>query len=143
MRTAVSIICFLMVTAFTLRAQQKGDKVEALRVAFITKHVALSADEGNRFWPVYNEYHDKLRTVRRSLRQTHRQYSETMSEEDVKSLAAREMELRKVETEIHQVYSARIAGIIGHRKYMRLRLAEEQFRREMLKVLRDRDEDDK
>jgi hypothetical protein len=142
MRTAVSILCFFLAAAVTLSAQ-KGDKVEAMRVAYITKHVALSAAEAERFWPVYNEYHDKLRLVRKSLRQAHRHYSETMSEEDVKALASREMEFRKAETEIHHVYSARIAGIIGHRKYMRLRLAEEQFRREMLKILRDREEEDK
>ena len=141
----------LMFHLFNAAAQPPGEpptpemleKMKAHKVAYLTNELNLSSKEAQVFWPVYNEYHDKLRLVRSSLRLAHRQYSEAMSDEDVKVLAAREMEFRKAEMEIHHVYSTRITGIIGHRKYMRLRLAEEQFRREMLRILRDRGEEDR
>lgn len=134
------IASLLLSVLIKVTAQEKPDKVEALRVSYITRHVAFTEQEGQKFWPVYNEYHNKLRVLRRKLRQTHRQYNESLTEEETRTLAAAEMELRESELKVHQVYSAAIVGILGHRKYMRLRLAEEQFRREMLKTLRDRDE---
>ena len=137
MNRILAIVLILALNCHFMNGQRRGAKVEALRTSYIIKQVAMTGDESARFWPVYNEYHEKLRTVRRNLIRTHRTYSETMSDEEVKALAAKEVELRRMEKEIHSVYSEKIVAIIGHRKYLRLRQAEEQFRREMLKSARD------
>src|SRR5690606_29094123 len=35
---------------------KKQQEIEALKVAFITKELELSAEEAQKFWPVFNEY---------------------------------------------------------------------------------------
>ena len=41
------------------------ENVEALKVAFITKHLNLNAEEAQKFWPAYNAYFEDLKKVRK------------------------------------------------------------------------------
>lgn len=45
-------------------AAQPGEKIEALKVAFITKELNLTSDEAHKFWPVYNQYFAELKRAR-------------------------------------------------------------------------------
>ena len=42
---------------------EKSEKVQALKIAFITQKLELGTDEAQRFWPVYNRYETELRQV--------------------------------------------------------------------------------
>ncbi|HWB24287.1 MAG TPA: hypothetical protein VG738_02355 [Chitinophagaceae bacterium] len=39
-------------------------KVEAIKIAYITKELNLSPAEAQRFWPVYNSYSNEVKAVR-------------------------------------------------------------------------------
>lgn len=38
-----------------------GGRIEALKIAFITKKLNLSTEEAQKFWPIYNKYMDEVR----------------------------------------------------------------------------------
>jgi len=38
-------------------------KIQAMEMAFITKELNLSPEEAQKFWPVFNQYRNELRTV--------------------------------------------------------------------------------
>jgi hypothetical protein len=40
------------------------ENVEALKVAFITKHLNLNAEEAQKFWPAYNACFEELKKAR-------------------------------------------------------------------------------
>ena len=42
-------------------ANAPGEKIEALKVAFISKDLNLTPQEAEKFWPVYNQYSAELR----------------------------------------------------------------------------------
>ncbi len=42
-------------------ANAPGEKIEALKVAFISKDLNLTPQEAERFWPIYNQYSAELR----------------------------------------------------------------------------------
>jgi hypothetical protein len=48
---------------YSLQAQN-GNRLEALKIAYITKKLDLSPEEAQRFWPVYNQYAAELRQAR-------------------------------------------------------------------------------
>ena len=136
------IFLFGLATAFiTVSGQDKKDRVEALRVAYITRHVSLTGSESEKFWPLYNEYHAKLRASKRAARQVYRQYSETMTDDEIMAQSNAELASYQAEADVHKLYANRIRAVIGPRKYMRLRIAEDQFRKEMLRTLRKRDDE--
>ena len=38
--------------------------IMGLKIAFITRHLALTTDEAQKFWPVYYDYTDKVKSLR-------------------------------------------------------------------------------
>lgn len=62
------ILVFFGSLSFTY-AQQKGngeraERIQALKIAFITQKIHLTAAEAEKFWPVYNEYNGEIRNLR-------------------------------------------------------------------------------
>lgn len=119
-------------------AQQGRDKLEALRVAFISKRLELTPAESEKFWPVYNEYNDKLRAIKHNLRKSYKRISGPISENEAEELFQLEIQSRQAETDIHKQYSERIRKIIGVKKTVSLRVAEEEFKREMINTIREK-----
>ena len=77
----IILLLFLAVLSFSTYAQkppkgegpgqgqkptkpQDGPNVMGLKIAFITRHLSLSTDEAQKFWPVYYDYSDKVRALR-------------------------------------------------------------------------------
>jgi hypothetical protein len=43
---------------------QNGNRLEALKIAYITNKLNLSPEEAQKFWPIYNQYAAELRQAR-------------------------------------------------------------------------------
>ena len=41
----------------------RAEKIEALKIAFITQKLQLTTDEAQKFWPVYNQYENEIRSL--------------------------------------------------------------------------------
>jgi hypothetical protein len=68
------VTLFLGVTVVTV-AQDDGDgnkegagRIEALKIAFLTKKLNLSTEEAQKFWPIYNSYIKEVRQTRQEAR---------------------------------------------------------------------------
>ncbi len=40
-----------------------GSRIQAVKIAFITRELNLTTEEAQRFWPVYNDYEKEMRAV--------------------------------------------------------------------------------
>lgn len=49
---------------FCMAQPGRGEKLEAIKVAYITKELNLTADEAQKFWPLYNQYFEELKKAR-------------------------------------------------------------------------------
>ena len=54
-----------MLIGFNYCSAQDGgdDRIEAVKMAYITKELNLTPDEAQRFWPVYNNYMNEIKTA--------------------------------------------------------------------------------
>jgi hypothetical protein len=43
--------------------KKDGGRIEALKIAYLTRKLNLTTEEAQKFWPVYNKYADELRKV--------------------------------------------------------------------------------
>ena len=64
----ILLIVTLFFSSFSvLHAQDDGkdkrEKIQALKIAFITQKLELTTDEAQKFWPVYNEYFAEIEKV--------------------------------------------------------------------------------
>ncbi len=62
MKRFLLLICFAFVILFG--EAQNGNRIYALKIAYITKRLDLSPDEAQKFWPIYNQYAEELKRTR-------------------------------------------------------------------------------
>ncbi len=139
-----SVAC---VTAQESRAEQ-FERIEAEKIAFITKELNLTPTEAQKFFPVYNQYYkemSRLRHERRGNRKPPGQRDELQSQKipstsltptnrDVLAFDAKELDLKKV-------YRNRFASVVGQARASRFFEVEEEFRNYLLRELQQRRRD--
>ena len=140
MYRTLNILIFLLLFCRIQSAFAQGDKdkIEALRVSFITKKVELSNSESEKFWPLYNEYNDKIKAIKKNLKQSFRKSPETLTDKEAEELYQLDIKSKQAEVDIHKLYSEKIKTIIGAKKYIKLRNAEEEFKREIINSIKDK-----
>lgn len=138
MKQWIRIILVLLGLWVSHSGMAQGDRVEQLRVAFINRKLELSTEEAEKFWPVYNEYNDKIKAIRKNLRMNYRNREASLSEQEAEELYQLDLKSKQAEVDVHKLYSERIKAIIGVKKSVRLRVAEEQFKREMINTIKDK-----
>jgi hypothetical protein len=98
---------------------QQGEKVQALKIAFITQKLQLTSAEAEKFWPVYNQYENEVRSLR-----SNNQNGDVLENEE------KLLNIRKK-------YKPSFEKIIGPEKANQLFLVEKEFRNVLIKRLKN------
>lgn len=120
---------------------EKEDKIEALKVGFITKELNLTSAEAEKFWPVYNEMEAKMKDLRQSNRKINQELKESeekISNDEAKKKLNTLFENDQKELDIRKEYSEKFIKIIGEKRTLKLLSLEHEFRRVLLERLKDR-----
>lgn len=133
-----SILFWLLAISAVAQPVSKRDRVEALRVSFITQKVNFTAQEAQQFWPLYNEYNDKIEAHRKSFRQ---QYSKNVTleftnDKEAEQYLAAELNLKQKEYELYKEYYEKFKKVLPVKKVATLRRAEEEFKKELIKNIK-------
>jgi hypothetical protein len=74
----------------------QGEKLEAVKIGYITQKLNLSPEEAQRFFPVYNQYAAEIKAVNQDQRQNNN-LSELEREDKILSIRKKyDIEFRKV-----------------------------------------------
>jgi hypothetical protein len=116
----------------------KRDKIEALRVTFINEKVNFTAQESQAFWPLYNEYNDKLDNARKTFRQQYVKNIDfsVLTDKEAEAYLSAELSLKQREYELYKEYFEKFKKILPVKKVALLRRAEEEFRKELIKTIK-------
>ncbi|MDR2586504.1 MAG: hypothetical protein LBC84_09890 [Prevotellaceae bacterium] len=158
------IIPFLLIPSFLTKAQQPlctlfevvemhdcpqektptprptQDEIESRKIAFLAAAIALTPAEAAHFWPVYNEWNQKIEanmklrhTALRQIRQLSKdkKTDEKLYAQQNKVLIDGVAEEAYITAEAHKAY----VTIIGEVRTAKLYLAEEQFRNMLIREL--------
>lgn len=142
MKQFLPYLCVLMVwlTTSVAVAQQPGkrEKIEALRVSFISQKVNFTTQEAQQFWPLYNEYSDKLELNRRTFRQQFKKNQERdfSTDKEAEAYLSAELSMKQKEVELYKEYYEKFRKILPVKKVALLRLAEEDFKKELIKNIK-------
>lgn len=139
MKFNLKYIFVILLLAFGLPAlaqPDKQDKVEALKVSFITQKVNLTTQEAQSFWPVYNEYTDKIKFARRNFRRAYNDVPDFKTDAEAESYLNAELKLKQTELDLHKEYYEKFKKLIGAKKTGLLRKAEEEFKKEIIKTIK-------
>ena len=119
------------------QAERKAhhEKVEKMKISFITKELDLTTEESEKFWPIYNEMSKKIRTEKKLQRSTGKELKknhDTYSDSDFKAKTDLIFDSEAKEASIKKEYTGKIAGVIGYKKAAKLLSLEQRFKRELL-----------
>lgn len=138
MRTMKTIItvAILLAGMFALNAQApqqppheqggKGEKIEALRIAFITQQLNLTPTEAQKFWPIYNQFNADMKTLRQNFKM----------DSNGQLTAEQQLDLEQKKLDLKKKYKSQYEAAIGKDKVNQLYNLERQFH-DKLKEMRD------
>jgi hypothetical protein len=77
----IIIYAGIALSAMAQDEQRDAGRLQAYKIAFLTKKLNLTPEEAQRFWPIYNQYEAEMRTARIADRQN--KASEIATEEKI------------------------------------------------------------
>ncbi|HEX5552392.1 MAG TPA: hypothetical protein VFX43_04010 [Chitinophagaceae bacterium] len=150
----VSVLLTAMTLIFSgkvLLAQQQGSnskgtradaqqKIEALKVAYLTQQLNLNPGEAQKFWPVYNQYQKELHQLGRERRknQMNKRELNKASDSQIKSSLDKDFNYQEQALAIKKKYRGKFDQVLPARKVVQLYKAEKDFNLKLIKELRRR-----
>ena len=138
--TKYIFICVFCIFARTAMAQSgtKRDKIDALRVSFISSKVSLTTQENQLFWPLYNEYNDKADNIKKSFRQQFVKDVDfnTLSDKEAEAYLIAELLVKQKEYELSKEYYEKFKKVLPIKKIALIRRAEDDFKKELIKNIK-------
>ena len=121
--------------------QAKREDIDAMKIAYITKELSLTPEEAQQFWPVYNQYNDKIQELRKKRMDAYKDTKDNMdklSDKEVEAVIDNDLVIRQKELDLRKEYEVKFKAILPIKKVAKLYAAEEQFKRVLLDKLKDK-----
>ncbi len=115
-----------------------SERVQALKVAYITKALDLTSAEAEKFWPIYNEYQDKREVVRKQLQADYkiiREQADKLSTEELTRIADEEVALKVKDAELLTEMHEKLKKVLPPKKLAQLYVAEDDFKKVLIDIL--------
>ncbi len=138
----VLLVALLLTTTLSF-GQQRPDreKIKALKVAFITERLDLSAKEAQTFWPIYNEYEAKRQVLRQKERSQIRgkiKNADELSEKEAEDLLEKYISFEDEEEALDKAFLKNVSQVISSKKTLLLLRSEQEFKRQLIKQYRQK-----
>jgi hypothetical protein len=114
--------------------EERMERLESAKIAFLTQRIDLSSREAEKFWPVYNQYQNELKALmqqRKGDLQKQNQLSATDKIDMQLDMESKVLELKKR-------YTREFAKVLSPEKIVSLFQAERDFKNELIRELRER-----
>lgn len=114
---------------------QGGQRLENLRIAYLTQDLELTSAQAEKFWPLFNEFAAKRKAIHQALRAAvEKSSSESASDGEIYAAIDEVIIQRKREVELTQEYLPRFKKVLTARQLGKMisiekRMAKEFFRR--------------
>jgi hypothetical protein len=136
----IIIVCLSIALSVGAFAQQGGKRIESMRIAFITQRLNLTPEESQQFWPVFNQFAEKMQQIKGSKMDTP---LDEMSDADAEKMILNEFDKESKELELKKEYYQKFKKILSVKKISKLYRAERDFKNELVKYLKETREERK
>lgn len=149
-RKNILLVLMLLSVVFTnAQEESKREKMDALKVAFITAKLDLSSTEAKAFWPVYNEFHKKRKLISKGLGRPdgptpHGDHKgpkkpnfDELTDTQISNFIDKRLEQEQTLLNLKVEYLTKYRAVLPIRKVGKLLHAEKDFRKEVLKKIKE------
>lgn len=121
MKKILLTFLFICIGGLVLLYSQ-GERLESLKIGYLTKQLQLTTEEAQKFWPVYNGYDNEMKQMIREHRQKN----------------GSEIELEEKILSMHKKYKPAFLKVISEDKFDKLMVAEKSWNEMLRKELQRR-----
>ncbi|WP_344929292.1 hypothetical protein [Aquimarina addita] len=140
------ILLLVILGAINISCAQKSgsrERIRTFKIAYITEQLNLTSTEAQKFWPVYNEHHNSMESLRKQERSSLKIMKETESLDNINDTEAEKLINIYLDIEEQRFLAKeklikKLKSIIPQNKIIKLLKTESDFNRRLLKQLRDR-----
>jgi hypothetical protein len=120
--------------------EDKNDRIEAYKIAFITEKLNLTPKEASVFWPVYNEYNDKISSLRSKEHDRVKTFNQKENPNDAEAdqFIKEYLAYKAQQAELTKKYIAEFKKVLPISKVARLVTLEQEFKMQLLQQFKDR-----
>lgn len=140
-------LCASLIIAFTSTAfaqpdrgpQHHREQLESQKIAYLTKQLELTPQEAQAFWPVYNQFDAKRKTLRHDFGHNAKQEDmdiNKLSDKEATELADGQIIEAQKFIDLRKEYHAQFKSILPPQKVLKLYEAERGFQKELLRQIR-------
>lgn len=123
----------------------KNEKIAALKIAFITERLNLSSKEAEVFWPVFNRFEQEMKAVRKKEKQAARIFKDkpNATEAEADKFIAEQVQLKQQELDVLKRYLPEFKKVLPASKVARLLSLEQEFKLQLLRSIKQRNNTNK
>lgn len=135
------LILLLLLGITNIYAQNPGDRedrIQAVKIAYITEEINLTSRQSQQFWPLYNEYQAAIKSLNQSLRKNIR--LKDMSDAEISAFIENKLTAEEQKIALQRTYLQKYLQVISIRQIARLYRAEQKFKKELLRRAKERRE---
>jgi len=122
-------------------AESRKDKIESLRIAYITKEHRLSTNESQQFRPVYKQFQEELKVIRKNRKLDIMEAKinfDSMTDVEIAKMIDGDFQFQQLELDLRKKYVEEYKKVLPVRKVAKLLRAEHTFKIELLREFRNR-----
>lgn len=143
MRNLLTVVLLVVSFSFYGQSDEKREKIKALKTAFFTTELSLSSEESAKFWPIYNSFDEKQFELRhqkmKSLTNKLKNSIDTMSDKEALAILNQMESYDEELLENRKKLVSNLKSIISPVKILKLKKAEDDFNRTLLKQYKGKD----
>lgn len=149
MKKSIFLLMITVMSFLLVKAQpgpgggDKKEKIEAIKIGYLTKQLELTAEEAKVFWPVYNQFDAEMEMIRKNrlteLMGVKINFDE-MSDADVAKTIDNEMANQQKELDIRKKYNIEFKKVLPVKKVAKFWVAEQKFKLYLLEQLKQQKE---
>jgi Spy/CpxP family protein refolding chaperone len=133
---AGALILMIALQANAQRGGQDMQQIQDAKVSMISNRLNLTPDQSEKFWPVYNDYSEKRRELRRAQRKIiNEKRSGGLTDKAALESLKEVQELKQKEVDLEKQYQEKFLTIISPLQLTELQSAEKSFNDMLLQRL--------
>lgn len=134
--------CLVLGTTLGYAQDHKShDQIRSLKIAHLTSELELTPAEAEKFWPLYHSYDQKMYELRHNettklIRKTEASEIEKMSEKEAEKALNDMIKFEAEYFAVRKQFILDVQKIISAQKIIKLKKAEDDFNKKLLKQYR-------
>lgn len=142
--TAALLLVMALYASHAAFAQPKPreewkEKIQSIKIAFLTTEIGLTPAEAQSFWPIYNSVSEELdkamRSTFSSYKELEKAIEEDKSDKEISKCLERYLGALESQDDIRKDSVEKYREILPDKKIARIFIAEEKFRRQHIRNL--------